>query len=124
MPRWVRRLGFFAALAFSAVVFMTVGRPEACASVWTLEHHERACCRLAGETRWQGPEGDCCGFYAVEERDPAASSVPLAVAPSGWVRVSPVVDAVEPPAAQWLDADASVPERPPDRALATTVLLI
>ncbi|HJL17329.1 MAG TPA: hypothetical protein RMH99_16800 [Sandaracinaceae bacterium LLY-WYZ-13_1] len=124
MPRWVRRLGFFAVLASAAVVFMTVGRPEACASIWTWEHQERACCRLASTARWQSPEGDCCGFYALEERDPAATPVPLAVAPADWVRLSPVLDAVEPAAARWLDADRSVPERPPDRAHATIVMLL
>lgn len=124
MPRWVRRLGFFAALAFGAVVFMTVGRPELCTSVWTWEHHERACCRLASETRWQGPRGDCCGFFALEERDPAASSAPVAVAPAAFVRVAPVLDVVDAPAAQWTEPGALVPERPPDRALAVTVLLI
>lgn len=124
MPRWVRRLAFFGTVAFAAVVFMTVGRPEACASVWTLEHHERACCRLANETRWQGPAGDCCGFFAIEERDPTASSAPLAVAPADWVRVSPVLDVPDGTMSRGLRSDASVPERPPDRALTFTVLLL
>ena len=124
MLRWVRRLGFFAALALGAVLFMAVGRPELCTSVWTWEHHVSPCCSLAGKTRWQGPRGDCCGHFALEERDPGASSVPIAVAPADFERVAPALDVPAAPAAQWLDPAGLVPERPPDRALRATVLLI
>lgn len=123
-PRWTRQLGFFAALALGTLVFVSVAKPDACADVWTLEHHVSGCCRLSAETRLSGPGGDCCDYGAFEDRDPSATSVPLAVAPSPWVRVTPGLDRVDEGRPQWLARSRSIPERPPDRIRATTVLLI
>lgn len=124
MPRWLRRIGFFAGLATAVVLFMAVGRPELCAKVWSWEYRERGCCHLASQTRWQGPRGDCCGTFALEERDPSATSAPIALAPADYVRVAPVPESARAAAAQWLDARGSIPERPPDRVIAHTVILI
>jgi hypothetical protein len=111
-------------LALGALVVASVGRPEACASVWTWEHDVHRCCQLASQTRWTKAGGDCCDIGILEDRDPGATAGAVDVPPSVFVRTSAPTVAVAPPATRWLDADALVPERPPDRAHATTVLLI
>lgn len=122
-PRWLRRVAFFGVVAFGALVFATVAKPEACASIWTWEAHQSPCCRAASQHRWTKPGGDCCDFGAVEDRDPAASGAPVLVPPADWVRVA-VTSVAPAPVRVRLGADRTIPERPPDRALATTILLI
>lgn len=123
-PARARRLMFFTLLGVQAVVFAAIGHPEACADVWTLEHRERACCHLSSETRFTQPGGDCCDYGWVDERDPHASSTALSVAPAPSVRIAAAVSVPPAPARVVRTPLQSVPERPPDRALRATVLLI
>lgn len=122
-PRWMRRLAAFGVLLSGSLLFAANARPDACAEVWTLEHHVSPCCRLSGQTRITRPGGDCCDYGAVDARDPGATSAPLVVAPPACVHVATV--AIAPPVATSAPRrDASIPERPPDRARRTTVFLI
>lgn len=121
----MRRVLFFGTLAYGALVFASVGQAEACASVWTLDAPRlRSCCRSASEPRFTKVGGDCCDFRALEERDPGASVASLVVPPADWVRV-PIATEL-PLAHRPIEARArdTIPERPPDRALATIVLRI
>lgn len=121
----MRRSLFFGALAFGTLVVATVGRAEACASIWTLDAPRLSpCCRAASGPRITKPGGDCCDFRDLEERDPGASSGAPAVPPAQWARVA--IETIVPPApvTRHRHVDARIPERPPDRALATIVLLI
>jgi hypothetical protein len=122
LPRWLRRALFLGALGFGALVFATVAKPEACASIWTWEAHQSPCCAIGSQHRWTKPGGDCCDFAGVDQRDPAASGVPIVVPPAQWTRVAVVTAPM--PATARLDADRTIPERPPDRSLTTTILLI
>lgn len=121
----MRRVLFFGTLAYGALLFASVGEAESCASVWTLDAPRmRSCCRAAHQPRFTKPGGDCCDFPALEERDPAAGSVTLLVPPAQWVRVAVAQERLpvwEPVEARHHD---TLPERPPDRAHSTIVLLI
>ncbi|MEQ8457137.1 MAG: hypothetical protein RLO52_22755 [Sandaracinaceae bacterium] len=123
-PAWARRLMFFTLLGVQAVVFVAIGHPEACADVWTLEHHERACCHLSSETRFTQPGGDCCDYGWVDARDPLAGSTALSVAPAPFVRLATMVSVPPAPVRVVATPIHTIPERPPDRALRATVLLI
>lgn len=123
-PRWTRRAVFYAFVAWAAVLVASVGNPEACTSVWTWEHKVHRCCQLASQTRWTRAGGDCCDYGFVEDRDPSATASALLVPPSAYVRVAIASRVAPAPVQRWLRADALIPERPPDRARATDVLLI
>jgi hypothetical protein len=125
-PRWLRRVLFVGTLAYGTLVFASVGQAEACASVWTLDAPRlRSCCRSASQPRFTKVGGDCCDFRALEERDPSAGVAGLVVPPAQWVRVA-IADILPPAAEAPVEASLglTIPERPPDRALATIVLLI
>ena len=107
-----------------ALVFASVAEPDACADVWTWEHSVHPCCRLSNQTRWTGPNGDCCDYGSVEARDPFGSSAAISTPPLVFTRLpAPHVLAPSPAAAGRALPD-DLPERPPDRIRAVTVLLI
>ena len=122
-PRWMRRLAALGVLVFGSLLFAANARPDACADVWTLEHHVSPCCRLSGQTRITRPGGDCCDYGAVDARDPGATSAPVHVSPPAYVHLA-TLEIAPPAVALTPRRDARVPDRPPDRLQRTTVLLI
>ncbi len=124
MPRWVRRLGFAAVLAHGALFFAWVGHPDACMDVWSMEDHRGGCCAMSNQTRWSREGGDCCDYGRVEDREHGASTSGPSVPPAAAALLpAPVTVAVAPPASR-VRGVAHAPERPPDRGLRTTILLI
>lgn len=122
--RLVRRLSFAAVMIHATLVLTSVARPDACADVWSWHAERHDCCAMSNQTRWSPAGGDCCDYGVLEDRDAVGFPTALSVAPAG-VAMLPAPSAEVPPAeARYLRADRAVPERPPDRALRTTILLI
>lgn len=121
IPSWARRAAFAGVLLHAAVGLALTAHPDACADVWVAEHYVSACCDLSAHTRWHAPGHDCCSPGGVEDRDPGAFATTATVAPAAVVGlVSPQIAAA--PVVRAPAPDASIPERPPDRALRVTVL--
>lgn len=122
MVSW-RRLAFAAVLLQGALAVTLVARPDACADVWTFEHRVHRCCRLSADTRWHAPGRNCCHPGTIEERTDGGFVSAFTIVPAApAAAVASSIAAM--PVSREPAPDASIPERPPDRALRITVLLI
>lgn len=124
MLRLIRRLSFAAVMIHGTLVLTAVARPDACADVWSWDAHRGDCCAMSNQTRWSREGGDCCDYGAVEDRDEVGFPTGPSVGPAAVAALHAPSTVIAPPEARWLHADRAVPERPPDRALRTTILLL
>ena len=114
--------GLFLALVVLAMV--PLAKPEACASIFDMAvQKQRGCCTFAGVDRFTRPGGDCCKMGALEEAEPAGVSTLADVPPTAVTRL-PIARIMDRPVAQIARPRAAPPERPPDRAHRSIVLLI
>lgn len=123
VPTWVRRVLFAAVMFHGMVGLAAVAHPDSCADVWVVEYYRSGCCDLSAQTRWTRDGGDCCDYGAFEGQDPGGFASASDVVPAAFVLLPAQAHADPPPTSQ-LRPDASIPERPPDRAIRTTILLI
>lgn len=124
VPWWIRRLAFILVLAHGALVMTLVGRPDACTDVWSWDHDRGGCCAMSAYTRWTKEGGDCCDYGSVDDRDAGAFASTPTVGPSPVVAILSPEPVLAPAEARRIRPDGSIPERPPDRAIRTTILLI